>query len=157
VVFTPKAMLRLRGATSPVEDFLSGRFEPVVDDTRSIDASGVKRVLLHAGKIHWDLKAELEKNPNDAIALVRLEQYYPAPIDELRGVLERYPDAELVWVQDEPENQGAWPFIALDVVPQLDGRTIRVVSRSAAASTATGSPKVHAVEQAAIMTAALTL
>ncbi len=157
IVFTPKAMLRLRGATSPVEAFLEGRFRPVLDDDRGIDKSGVKRVLLHSGKIHWDLRAELEKNPNPAIALVRLEQFYPAPIDDLNAVIEQYPDAELVWVQDEPENQGAWPFIALEVADRLNGRPIRRVSRPAAASTATGSPKVHAVEQAAIMQKALTL
>ena len=69
--------------------------------------------------------------------------------------LDRYPDAELVWVQDEPENQGAWPFIALEVVTHLKGRTIRRISRDAAASTATGSPKVHAREQAAILEEAL--
>ncbi|MDR7189174.1 2-oxoglutarate dehydrogenase E1 component [Microbacterium sp. BE35] len=157
IVFTPKAMLRLRGATSPVEDFLTGRFEPVIDDNRGLDKSAVKRVLLHAGKIHWDLRAELDKNPNPEIALVRLEQYYPAPIDELNAVIDSYPNAELVWVQDEPENQGAWPFIALEVVKNLNGRTISRVSRASAASTATGSPKVHAAEQAAIMQQALTL
>ncbi|GAA5039242.1 multifunctional oxoglutarate decarboxylase/oxoglutarate dehydrogenase thiamine pyrophosphate-binding subunit/dihydrolipoyllysine-residue succinyltransferase subunit [Microbacterium fluvii] len=157
VVFTPKAMLRLRGATSPVEDFTKGRFEPVLDDDRSIDKSAVKRVLLHSGKIHWDLKAELEKNPNPEIALVRLEQFYPSPVAELNGVIDSYPNAELVWVQDEPENQGAWPFIALEIVKHLHGRTIRRVSRPSAASTATGSSKVHAVEQAAIMQKALTL
>ncbi|SBS74431.1 multifunctional oxoglutarate decarboxylase/oxoglutarate dehydrogenase thiamine pyrophosphate-binding subunit/dihydrolipoyllysine-residue succinyltransferase subunit [uncultured Microbacterium sp.] len=157
IVFTPKAMLRLRGATSPVEDFATGRFQPVLDDGRTLDRGAVKRVLLHAGKIHWDLASELEKNPNPEIALVRLEQYYPAPIDELNAVLDSYPGAELVWVQDEPENQGAWPFIALEVVKHLHGRTIRRVSRAAAASTATGSPKVHAVEHAAIMAKALSL
>ncbi|WP_137845223.1 multifunctional oxoglutarate decarboxylase/oxoglutarate dehydrogenase thiamine pyrophosphate-binding subunit/dihydrolipoyllysine-residue succinyltransferase subunit [Microbacterium sp. 2FI] len=157
VVFTPKAMLRLRGATSPVEEFLSGKFEPVLDDSRVADKAAVKRVLLHSGKIHWDLRAELEKNPNPEIALVRLEQFYPAPIAELNAVIDSYPNAQLVWVQDEPENQGAWPFIALEVVKHLHGRTIRRVSRAAAASTATGSPKVHAIEQAAIMQKALTL
>ncbi|TQJ32664.1 multifunctional oxoglutarate decarboxylase/oxoglutarate dehydrogenase thiamine pyrophosphate-binding subunit/dihydrolipoyllysine-residue succinyltransferase subunit [Microbacterium sp. SLBN-146] len=151
IIFTPKAMLRLRGATSSVDAFLSGRFEPVLDDDRGIDRSAVTRVLLHSGKIHWDLRAELEKNPNPAVALVRLEQFYPAPIDELNAVIDTYPNAELVWVQDEPENQGAWPFIALEVVKHLNGRAIRRISRSAAASTATGSPKVHALEQAAIL------
>lgn len=155
VVFTPKAMLRLRGATSPVEDFLTGRFEPVLDDDRGIDRGAVTRVLLHAGKIHWDLRAELDKNPNPEIALVRLEQYYPAPIEELTRVLAEYPNAELVWVQDEPENQGAWPFIALEVADRLGGRPVRRISRAAAASTATGSPKVHANEHAAIMKEAL--
>lgn len=155
VVFTPKAMLRLRGATSPVEDFLTGKFEPVIDDHRGLDKTAVTRVLLHSGKIHWDLRAELDKNPNPEIALVRLEQYYPAPVEQLNAVIDQYPNAELVWVQDEPENQGAWPFIALEVVKHLNGRTIRRVSRPAAASTATGSPKVHAAEQATIMQQAL--
>ncbi|AOX45136.1 alpha-ketoglutarate decarboxylase [Microbacterium sp. BH-3-3-3] len=155
IVFTPKAMLRLRGATSPVEDFLEGRFEPVLDDNRGVDRGAVMRVLLHAGKIHWDLRAELDKNPNPNIALVRLEQYYPAPIEELTRVLDQYPNAELVWVQDEPENQGAWPFIALEIADQLGGRSIRNISRASAASTATGSPKVHANEHAAIMAEAL--
>lgn len=157
IVFTPKAMLRLRGATSPVEAFTTGRFEPVLDDDRNLDPSAVTKVLLHSGKIHWDLKAELDKKPNPQVALVRLEQLYPAPIDQLNAVIDRYPNAQLVWVQDEPENQGAWPFIALEVVKHLHGRTIRRVSRAAAASTATGSPKVHAREQAAILEKALTV
>ena len=157
IVFTPKAMLRLRGATSGVEDFVNGRFEPVLDDDRIVDKSAVTRVLLHSGKIHWDLVAELAKNPNPQIALVRLEQLYPAPVEQLNAIVDSYPNAELVWVQDEPENQGAWPFIALEVVKHLHGRTIQRVSRPAAASTATGSPKVHAIEQAAIMGQALTL
>ena len=156
VVFTPKAMLRLRSATSPVQDFVAGRFEPVLDDDRAgVDPSAVTRVLLHAGKIHWDLVAELDKRPDPSIALVRLEQYYPSPIEELNAVIARYPNAELVWVQEEPENQGAWPFIALEVVKHLPGRTLRVVSRAAAASTATGSPKVHAAEHAEVMAEAL--
>ncbi|WP_203135909.1 multifunctional oxoglutarate decarboxylase/oxoglutarate dehydrogenase thiamine pyrophosphate-binding subunit/dihydrolipoyllysine-residue succinyltransferase subunit [Microbacterium sp. JZ31] len=155
IVFTPKAMLRLRGATSEVEEFTTGRFEPVIDDNRGKDKSGVKKVLLHAGKIHWDLRGELEKRPNDAIALVRLEQFYPAPVDELNAVLDTYPDAELVWVQDEPENQGAWPFIALELAKSLKGRSISVVSRAASASPATGSSKVHATEHADLMQRAL--
>lgn len=157
IVFTPKAMLRLRGATSSVEDFTTGRFEPVLDDDRAIDKGAVTRVLLHSGKVHWDLVSELDKKPNPQIALVRVEQLYPAPIDELNRVIDSYPNAELVWVQDEPENQGAWPFIALEVVKHLHGRTISRVSRAAAASTATGSPKVHAREQAAILEKALSL
>jgi len=157
IVFTPKAMLRLRSATSRIEDFTTGRFQPVIDDDRTIDKNAVKRVLLHAGKIHWDLKAELDKKPNPEIALVRLEQYYPAPIDELNAIIDSYPNAQLVWVQEEPENQGAWPFIALEVVKHLHGRTISRVSRASAASTATGSPKVHAIEQSALLEQALTL
>ena len=156
VVFTPKAMLRLRGATSQVEDFTQGRFEPVLDDDRGVDRNAVKRVLVHAGKIHWDLRSELDKNPNPEIALVRLEQFYPTPIDALREITDSYPNAELVWVQDEPENQGAWPFLALEFAKVRD-RGFRVVSRPAAASPATGSSKVHATEQVNLLKAALTL
>ena len=134
-------MLRLRGATSPVADFTSGRFEPVIDDARITDKAAVKRVLLHSGKIHYDLLSELQKQPNEEIALVRVEQFYPVPAAELNAVVAQYPDAELVWVQDEPENQGAWPFICLEAAKHLEGRTVRNVSRTASASPATGSAK----------------
>jgi 2-oxoglutarate decarboxylase len=161
VVFTPKSMLRLRGATSDVADFTHGRFEPVLDDKRlaGADKGAVRRILLHSGKIHYDLLAELEKRPDAAnqIALVRLEQFYPLPTPDLQPVLDLYPNAELVWVQDEPENQGAWPFIDVELVKHLNGRTIRVVSRAASASPATGSSKVSAAQQTALIEKALTL
>ncbi|WP_411156025.1 hypothetical protein [Microbacterium sp. NIBRBAC000506063] len=150
-------MLRLRGATSSVEDFTQGRFEPVIDDDRSLDRAAVKRVLVHSGKIHWDLRSELDKNPNPEIALVRLEQLYPTPIDELKAITDSYPNAELVWVQDEPENQGAWPFLALAFADVPGDREFRAVARAAAASPATGSSKVHAIEQAELLRTALTL
>lgn len=153
IVFTPKAMLRLRGATSEVADFTQGKFEPIIDDARISDRAAVRRVLLHAGKIHWDLAAELAKNPDDSVALVRMEQYYPLPQAELASVLDQYPNAEVVWVQDEPENQGAWPFLALEAAKWQ--RTIRVIARPASASPATGSAKRHAAEQTAILTEAL--
>jgi len=156
IVFTPKSMLRLRGATSPVEDFTSGRFEPVIDDTRVQDKAAVKRVLFMAGKLYYDLLAELEKNPNPEIALVRLEQFYPLPGDELQRVAAQYPDAELAWVQDEPENQGAWPFFYLET-NKLGPRPVRLFSRAASASPAAGSAKRHAAEQADLLKAALTL
>ncbi|MDQ0613249.1 2-oxoglutarate decarboxylase [Microbacterium sp. W4I4] len=157
IVFTPKAMLRLRGATSQVEDFTQGRFEPVIDDDRGLDRAAVKRVLVHAGKIHWDLRSELDKNPNPEVALVRLEQFYPTPIDALKAITDSYPNAELVWVQDEPENQGAWPFLALAFKDVPGDRQFRAVSRPAAASPATGSSKVHATEQVELLKTALTL
>lgn len=156
VVFTPKAMLRLRGASSEVADFTSGTFEPVIDDVRITDKSAVKRVLFMAGKIYYDLRSELEKNPNDKIALVRMEQYYPLPAAELKSVVEQYPNAELYWVQDEPENQGAWPFFCLETA-KLGHRPVGVVSRPASASPAAGSAKRHAAEQAELLRTALTL
>ena len=156
IVFTPKSMLRLRGATSPVEDFTSGRFEPVLDDPNIADKAAVKRVLFMAGKIYYDLRAELDKNPNPEIALVRIEQFYPLPGVELTAVADQYPGAELYWVQDEPENQGAWPFFILET-SKMGPRPVGVISRPASASPAAGSAKRHAVEQAEIIKAALTL
>ncbi|WP_282595182.1 multifunctional oxoglutarate decarboxylase/oxoglutarate dehydrogenase thiamine pyrophosphate-binding subunit/dihydrolipoyllysine-residue succinyltransferase subunit [Naasia sp. SYSU D00057] len=156
VVFTPKSMLRLRGATSDVAAFTSGRFEPVIDDARITDKAAVKRVVLHAGKLHYDLVGELAKrdDPN-SVALVRLEQYYPVPERELGEIIASYPNAELVWAQDEPENQGAWPLVCLVATKKLQDRSISVVARPAAASPAAGSAKRHAVEQADLVRRAL--
>ncbi|MET4050793.1 2-oxoglutarate decarboxylase [Frigoribacterium sp. PvP054] len=155
VVFTPKAMLRLRGATSGVDAFTSGRFEPVLDCTRVTEPGSTKRVVLHSGKIHYDLATELDKRgvQND-VALVRLEQLYPLPLERITEVLDRYPSAELVWAQEEPENQGAWPFVVLELQKHLD-RQIRVASRPASASPAAGSNKASAVQQAALIAEAL--
>ncbi|MCJ0701191.1 multifunctional oxoglutarate decarboxylase/oxoglutarate dehydrogenase thiamine pyrophosphate-binding subunit/dihydrolipoyllysine-residue succinyltransferase subunit [Frigoribacterium faeni] len=157
VVFTPKAMLRLRGATSGVDDFTTGRFEPVLDCTRVSDPSTTKRVVLHSGKIHYDLAAELDKRgvQND-VALVRLEQLYPLALDRIREVLAQYPEAELFWAQEEPENQGAWPFVVLELQKHLD-RRITVASRPASASPAAGSTKASARQQTELIEKALTL
>jgi 2-oxoglutarate decarboxylase len=156
VVFTPKSMLRLRGATSEVADFTTGKFEPVLDDARITDRAAVRRVVLHAGKLHYDLATELAKRDDpESVALVRLEQYYPVPERELAEVFASYPNAELVWAQDEPENQGAWPLVCLVAAKKLKDRAISVVSRPAAASPAAGSAKRHAQEQADLVRRAL--
>ncbi|MEY4396621.1 MAG: hypothetical protein RLZZ40_377, partial [Actinomycetota bacterium] len=147
IVFTPKAMLRLRGATSNVEDFTNGVFQPVLDD-RSVEGQ-TRRILLHSGKIHYDLLAEREKRGANGVALVRMEQFYPFPEADLRTALAAHAGAELVWVQDEPENQGAWPFIALEL--RRLGMEGRVVCRPAAASPAAGSSKRSADEHAVLM------
>ncbi|MEJ3403478.1 multifunctional oxoglutarate decarboxylase/oxoglutarate dehydrogenase thiamine pyrophosphate-binding subunit/dihydrolipoyllysine-residue succinyltransferase subunit [Rathayibacter sp. YIM 133350] len=156
VVFTPKSMLRLRGATSEVADFTNGKFEPVIDDARITDKAAVKRVLFLAGKIYYDLRSELEKNPNPEVALVRVEQFYPLPGAELKAAADQYPNAELYWVQDEPENQGAWPYFILET-SKLGPRPVGVISRPASASPAAGSSKRHAAEQAEIIRSALTI
>ena len=157
IVFTPKAMLRLRGATSEITDFTRGRFEPVLDDSRLDDRTAVKRVILTAGKIYYDIIAELDKRENKAIAVVRMEQFYPLPIQEINAALGQYPDADIVWTQDEPENQGAWPFICLELARHLKGRTIKVASRTASASPATGSSKRSAQEQTDLIERALAI
>ncbi|WP_258566655.1 multifunctional oxoglutarate decarboxylase/oxoglutarate dehydrogenase thiamine pyrophosphate-binding subunit/dihydrolipoyllysine-residue succinyltransferase subunit [Leucobacter luti] len=155
IVFTPKSMLRLRGATSSVEDFTTGHFEPVLDDPHVTDASKVERVLLVSGKVYYDLRVALDKNPDPRIALVRVEQFYPMPLVEFGRILTQYSGSELVWVQDEPENQGAWPFISLELSKHLANDRIRVVSRAASAAPSTGSAKVHAVEQETLISTAL--
>jgi 2-oxoglutarate dehydrogenase E1 component len=156
VVFTPKAMLRLRGATSDVSEFTSGAFRPVIDDPRGVDKNAVQRVLVMAGKVYYDAKAELDKNPDDRIALVRVEQYYPFPGDELKSVLASYPNAELFWLQDEPENQGAWIYMALSAA-KAGLPPFGVFSRAASASPATGSAKRHAQELSDLITRAVSL
>jgi len=157
VVFTPKAMLRLRGATSDIADFTSGKFEPVIDDARITDKNSVQRVVLTSGKIYYDIISEMEKRSTENIAVVRLEQLYPLAVDDINAVLDQYPNAELVWTQDEPENQGAWPFMCFELARHLKGRTITVASRAASASPATGSNKRSAQEQAELISTALTL
>ncbi|WP_336651461.1 MULTISPECIES: multifunctional oxoglutarate decarboxylase/oxoglutarate dehydrogenase thiamine pyrophosphate-binding subunit/dihydrolipoyllysine-residue succinyltransferase subunit [unclassified Leucobacter] len=155
IVFTPKQMLRLRGAASAVEDFTTGTFQPVLDDPTIENHAAVERVVLVSGKVYYDLRAALEKRPDPRVALVRVEQFYPVPNVQLGRVLTQYPGAELVWVQDEPENQGAWPFISLELSKHLANDRIRVVSRPASAAPSTGSAKVHAVEQERLIARAL--
>ena len=156
VVFTPKAMLRLRGATSEVEDFTTGRFEPVLDDPSVKDASAISTVLLVAGKIYYDLQSEITKRGLNHIAVVRLEQYYPFPAVDLQKIASTYGSAKFVWVQDEPENQGAWPFVMTEAaaagLPALS-----VVSRPRSASPATGSSKRSQGEAQVILDRALGL
>ncbi|HEX7352460.1 multifunctional oxoglutarate decarboxylase/oxoglutarate dehydrogenase thiamine pyrophosphate-binding subunit/dihydrolipoyllysine-residue succinyltransferase subunit [Brachybacterium sp.] len=145
IVFTPKSMLRNKAAVSAVEDFTSGTFEPVLPDT-TVDPSGVKQVLLTSGKVYWDLVARREKTGATDTAIVRVEQLYPLPTEQLQAVLGDYPEATLTWVQEEPQNQGAWSFMALNFAVEV-GRTLRVVARPASASPATGSNATHKVEQ----------
>jgi 2-oxoglutarate decarboxylase len=152
IVFTPKSLLRHKGATSPTEQFTRGDFMPVIADT--IPASqGVSRVLLTSGKIYYDVAAAREKAGVTDTAIVRVERLYPPPIDEIKAELAKYPSTtEIIWVQDEPKNMGAWPFMALALPPHLEGRTLRRVSRPASSSPAVGSAKLHETEQRAVLT-----
>ncbi|OUS90740.1 multifunctional oxoglutarate decarboxylase/oxoglutarate dehydrogenase thiamine pyrophosphate-binding subunit/dihydrolipoyllysine-residue succinyltransferase subunit [Rhodococcus sp. NCIMB 12038] len=154
VVFTPKSMLRMRGATSALTDFTGGTFEPVIDDQRAIDKADVRRVLLVTGKLYHELYNRLAKSPDPQIALVRIEQFYPLPEAELAEVVGSYPNAELVWVQEEPRNQGAWTFL-LSELGTIGSRRIGLVSRPASAAPATGSSKRHAQEQKKLIDEAL--
>ena len=154
IVFTPKAMLRLRGATSQVADFTSGTFQPVFDDPGVANPAGISKVLLVAGKIYYDLQSEISKRGLTNIAVVRLEQFYPFPAVDLQRIVSQYPQAQYVWVQDEPENQGAWPFVMVEA--QASGLPpLGVVSRPRSASPATGSSKRSQTEAQLILDRAL--
>jgi 2-oxoglutarate decarboxylase len=150
VVFTPKSMLRLKAATSAVADFTSGTFRPVVPEERLPADAAVDRVLLCSGKVYWDLLAHREKTGDTRTAIVRLEQLYPLDRSAVAEAIAPYGRAELVWVQEEPANQGAWTYIKVRL-PRSLGRDVRRVSRPASASPAAGSSKVHAAEQQAIV------
>ncbi|MDV6209409.1 multifunctional oxoglutarate decarboxylase/oxoglutarate dehydrogenase thiamine pyrophosphate-binding subunit/dihydrolipoyllysine-residue succinyltransferase subunit [Rhodococcus erythropolis] len=158
VVFTPKSMLRNKAAVSNVEDFTTGKFrsvfeEPAFESAESARES-VKRVLLVSGKLYWELLAKKHKDERDDIAIVRMEQLYPVPKRRLKETLDRYPNADQFrWVQEEPANQGAWPFLGLalpDLLPEtLTG--IKRISRRPMSAPSSGSSKVHAVEQQEIL------
>lgn len=151
VVFTPKSMLRLKAASSPIEEFTSGTFRTVIgDELAAAKAGQVDRVLLCSGKVYWDLLAERVKSGDEHTAIVRIEQLYPLDGEAARAAIEPFQDAELVWVQDEPGNQGPWTFLSMHL-PQLLGRTLRVVSRPESASPAIGSAKKHAAQQASLV------
>ncbi len=150
VVFSPKSMLRLKASASAVADLTSGTFEAVLPDTTLPADATVDRVLLCSGKVYWDLLAHREKIADTRTAIVRLEQLYPLDRDGVARALAPYPDAEVLWVQDEPANQGPWTFIKVRL-PKALGRDIRRVSRPGSASPAAGSAKVHAAQQAALL------
>ncbi len=146
IVFSPKSMLRLKAASSSVEDFTTGSFFPVINDQQGLDPANVKRVLFCSGKIYWDLLAESQKRGTGDTAIIRLEQLYPTPVEEMKTAIAQFPGAELRWVQDEPANQGPWTYMGL-FMPRY-GIDFKVISRPASASPASGSVKRHAVEQA---------
>jgi 2-oxoglutarate dehydrogenase E1 component len=158
IVFTPKSMLRLKAAASALSDFTTGHFRPVIGDDSVQNAS---RVIFCSGKIYHDLVAERAKLGETGTAIVRVELLYPLPIDEMVAEANKHPNANLLWVQDEPANQGPWSHIALRTSDAHGGhgfgdRILRRVSRRATASPATGSHHLHEDEQKALLLEAFT-
>ncbi|MGW6059148.1 multifunctional oxoglutarate decarboxylase/oxoglutarate dehydrogenase thiamine pyrophosphate-binding subunit/dihydrolipoyllysine-residue succinyltransferase subunit [Streptomyces sp. NPDC055189] len=156
VVFTPKSMLRLKAAASKTEEFTTGGFRPVIGDD-SVEASAVRKVVFCSGKLYYDLEAERKKREVTDTAIIRIERLYPLPGAELQAEIAKYPNAEkYLWAQEEPANQGAWPFIALNLIDHLDlavgadiphGERLRRISRPHGSSPAVGSKKRHEQEQ----------
>jgi len=153
IIFTPKSLLRAKFASSQLEDFTTGSFRAILRDT-TVAPDGVKKVLLCSGKVYYDLVAEREKTGATDTAIVRLERFYPLPFRSLPGVINAYPaNAEVRWVQEEPANQGAWSFMALNL-PAIMGRPIEGISRPSSSSPAVGSHHRHEEEQRAVVAAA---
>ncbi|KEF33884.1 2-oxoglutarate dehydrogenase [Deinococcus sp. RL] len=155
IVMTPKSLLRHKLAMSPLSDLTGGRFCEVIGDPSVQQA---RRVVISSGKLHWELHEarDADKEGYAGTALVRLEQLYPFPAEALSAELARHPGAQVVWAQEEPQNQGAWLMIRDDLERALaDGQTLTYVSRPRAASTAVGYASVHAQEQARVIAQAL--
>jgi 2-oxoglutarate dehydrogenase E1 component len=152
VVMTPKQPLRMKQSRSLVDQLTTGSFEEILDDPSGIDKSKVTRVVLCTGKVAWDAMTERDTRAAN-VAVVRIEQLYPFPINGLHEVLKRYPNAkELLWLQEEPENMGAWRFVDHLVWPlKNQGYDWRHVARVESGSPATGSKAIHDQEVADLM------
>ncbi|HWO00673.1 MAG TPA: multifunctional oxoglutarate decarboxylase/oxoglutarate dehydrogenase thiamine pyrophosphate-binding subunit/dihydrolipoyllysine-residue succinyltransferase subunit, partial [Blastocatellia bacterium] len=149
IVITPKSLLRFPEAASSIDEFTSGGFLPVIGDRDGQNATGVTRLLLCSGKVFYDLGAERKKLGDQNTAIVRVEQLYPFPKNLIANELNRFANArDVCWVQEEPQNTGAWFFID----PRLSGllgpgQRLRYAGRPASASPATGSHTIHQMEQ----------
>jgi 2-oxoglutarate dehydrogenase E1 component len=148
IIFTPKYLLRAKEARSPLSEFTEGSFRPVLDDATVTDPSSVRRVLLSTGKVGYDL-LKRKQETSAPVAVVRVEQVYPWPADLVAGILAKYENADSVfWVQEEPENMGAWPFVHGRLHNLLPGSMkLGHSSREESGSPAVGSAGVHAAEQ----------
>jgi 2-oxoglutarate dehydrogenase E1 component len=156
VLFTPKSLLRFPASFSKLDELASGSFQAYLDDADVTDKSSVERVLLSAGKIHYDLKQARQERKVTGAALVRLEQFYPFPAEGLGQLLASYRSArEFVWVQEEPRNMGGWSFVEDRLRALLpNGAALRYAGRAASASPATGNANVHKRELAELLESA---
>ncbi|GIV44169.1 MAG: hypothetical protein KatS3mg035_1292 [Bacteroidia bacterium] len=152
IVATPKSLLRHPQCFSTIEDFTQKGLQEVIDDIA--DPQKVERVLFCSGKIYYDLDKYRQQFNIENVAIIRIEQLYPIPMEQINKVLEKYNKAkEWFWVQEEPENMGAWPFY----IRKFRRHSLDVISRKESASPATGSPKQHANQQAYLIKKSLNL
>jgi len=149
VVMTPKSLLRHHEARSPLPDLATGHFHTVLEEVQDIDPARVKRMIMCSGRVYYDLVAERKRRELQDVAIVRFEQLYPFPHKAFAAELKRYPQVrDLVWCQDEPQNQGAWFFIQHHIHENmLDGQRLGYSGRPASASTAVGYYAKHAEQQ----------
>jgi 2-oxoglutarate dehydrogenase E1 component len=158
VVMTPKSLLRHEMSVSSLADLEQGSFRNIIDEIDPVDPAKVRRVVFSSGKVYFDLLKARRALAAEDVALVRLEQIYPFPADEYAAIIARYPNAaEIVWCQEEPQNQGAWYQIRHRFERPLGGkRVLLYAGRPPAAAPATGIGKIHEAEQASLVQAALT-
>ena len=158
IVFTPKSLLRHPLAIAKLADLTSGTFEPVLDDPWAQEQPDqISRLVLCSGKVYYDLLAESQKRPSGRPAVARLEQLYSLPEGHLRALFGRYPRVKhIVWAQEEPQNMGAWAYIAPRLASLLPpGIGLQYAGRPERASPAEGNPTAHALEQGRIVREAL--
>jgi 2-oxoglutarate dehydrogenase E1 component len=157
VVMTPKSLLRHELSVSSLDELAKGSFQNIIDEVDVMEREGVRRVVFSSGKVYFDLLRARRASGQNDVALVRLEQIYPFPAEEYAAVLARYPNArEIVWCQEEPQNQGAWYQIRHRLERPLGpDRALLYAGRAPAAAPATGIGKIHDVEQAGLVNAAL--
>jgi 2-oxoglutarate dehydrogenase E1 component len=156
IIFTPKSLLRNKDATSPLSEFTKGGFQTVLGEQKDIKADKVKRVIACSGKVYYDLVKKREEKGADDVAIIRVEQLYPFPHKAFAAELKKYPNAtELVWCQDEPQNQGAWFFVQHYIHENMvEGQKLGYAGRSASASPAVGYAHLHQDQQKALVEAA---
>ena len=156
IIFTPKSLLRNKDAASPVSEFTKGGFQTVIPENRDLKNDKVKRVLVCSGKVYYDLAKKREEKDADDVAILRVEQLYPFPHKAFAAEMKKYPNAtELVWCQDEPQNQGAWFFIQHNIHENMvEGQRLGYAGRAASASPAVGYSHLHQEQQKALVEAA---
>ena len=156
VIFTPKSLLRNKDATSPLSEFTKGGFQTVIGETHDIKADKVKRIIACSGKVYYDLVKQREAKGVDDVAIIRVEQLYPFPHKAFAAEVKKYAKAtEIVWCQDEPQNQGAWFFIQHNIHENmLEGQKLGYAGRTASASPAVGYSHLHQDQQKALIDAA---
>ena len=153
IIFTPKSLLRNKDATSPVSEFTKGSFQTIIPENKALKADKVKRVLVCSGKVYYDLVKKREELGADDVAILRAEQLYPFPHKAFAAELKKYPNAtELVWTQDEPQNQGAWFFVQHYIHENmLPGQKLGYSGRAASASPAVGYSHLHQEQQKSLV------
>jgi 2-oxoglutarate dehydrogenase E1 component len=156
ILFTPKSLLRHPQVPSSLDELATGHFEELVNATGSLNREKVDRILLASGKVCYDLLDAIREKGLEDMALLKVEQLYPFPKTLLRKELRKYPNAqEVAWVQEEPQNMGAWSFVRERIASELKSdQVLKYVGRLESASTATGSLKDHLKEQSALVKAA---